>query len=51
MRRGFDDVIEVEIASNGSVAAQGQTGGGQQDPFGIAALQKNLLAQLVQACL
>ena len=51
MRRGFDDVIEVEIASNGSVAAQGQRGGGQQDPFGITALQKNLLAQLVQACL
>jgi len=47
MRRGFDDVIEVEIASN----AQGQRGGGQQDPLGIAALQKNLLAQLVQACL
>ena len=56
LRKGCDDVVEVELSMNGDADAQG--GGARQrpakqaecgQPFGAAALQHHLLAHLVQA--
>lgn len=61
MRRGCDDVLEVEILSTRQSSDTSSTGGGRWgasgagggderlDVFGAAAIQKNLWQQLVQA--